>query len=80
MSFSTGRVVEMFRNLLKIFIRMKKILLCDIDGYSVSQKISLTDELSGNEYDKHISDLKEIIIKFNTFALLFLMESVEFYG
>jgi hypothetical protein len=69
MSFSTGRVVEMFRNLLKIFIRMKKILLCDIDGYSVSQKISLTDELTGDEYNKHISDLKEIIIKFNSIKL-----------
>jgi hypothetical protein len=38
-------------------------------GYSVSQKISLTDELNGDEYDKHISDLKEIIIKFNSIKL-----------
>ncbi len=38
-------------------------------GYSVSQKISLTDELTGDEYDKHISDLKEIIIKFNSIKL-----------
>jgi hypothetical protein len=46
-------------------------------GYSVSQKISLTTELQNKisdkrseiseQYEKHISDLKEMIIKFNSF-------------
>jgi hypothetical protein len=40
-------------------------------GYSVSQKIGLVGELSNSkkathEYDKHIEDLKEIIIKYNS--------------
>jgi hypothetical protein len=45
-------------------------------GYSVSQKIGLITELSNQlsgkkseileQYDKHISDMKEMIIKFNS--------------
>ena len=42
-------------------------------GYSISQKIALTNELKlsneKEEYNKHISDLKEIIIKFNSINL-----------
>ena len=43
-------------------------------GYSVSQKIGITGELSNSskkmtrsedEYNKHIEDLKQIIIKYN---------------
>jgi hypothetical protein len=39
-------------------------------GYSVSQKIGILNDLqkdlSQKEFDKHISDLKEVIIKFNS--------------
>lgn len=36
-------------------------------GYSVSQKIGIVSELSDkDEYNKHIEDLKQIIIKYNS--------------
>ena len=35
-------------------------------GYSISQKISLASPPYNEEYDKHMNDLKRIIIKFNS--------------